>query len=98
MYLKRAAGPRMVTLPDGSTLTRADLPSPKTSRWVASRKAAVVKAVDGGLLDNAEACATYGLSEEELESWRAAVAEFGEGALKTTALQKFRHSDQKLGA
>ncbi len=86
----------MVTLPDGSTLSRADLPSEKTSRWVASRKAMVVKAVDAGLLDNKEACATYGLSEEELESWRVAVAEFGEGALKTTALQKFRQLDQKV--
>ncbi len=77
-------------------MTRADLPNANTTRWVASRKAAVVKAVDAGLLEKSEACATYGLSEEELDSWRSAVAEFGEGALKTTALQKFRRSDQKL--
>ncbi len=95
MYLKRPTGPRMVTLADGTRLSRADLPSPKTSRWVASRKAAVVRAVDAGLIDNEEACEMYGLSEEELDSWRSAVAEFGVGALKTTALQRFRQVERK---
>jgi len=85
----------MVTLPDGSTLTRADLPSPSTTRWVASRKAAVVKAVQAGLLEAEEACEMYNLSEEELDSWCMAVSEFGVGALKTTALQKFRQLDAK---
>jgi len=28
MYLKRVDGPRQVTLPDGSTLSRAGLPKP----------------------------------------------------------------------
>ncbi|MEM9583159.1 MAG: DUF1153 domain-containing protein [Pseudomonadota bacterium] len=95
MYLKRPAGPRMVTLPDGTHLSRADLPSPKTTRWVASRKAAVVRAVDAALIDAEEACDMYSLSEEELDSWRSAVAEFGVGALKTTALQRFRQLDRK---
>ena len=36
--------------PDGSPLTIADLPSPKTKRWVIRRKAEVVAAVRGGLL------------------------------------------------
>lgn len=85
----------MVTLPDGSTLTRADLPSPSTSRWVASRKAAVVKAVQAGLLEAEEACEMYSLSAEELDGWCAAVSEFGIGALKTTALQKFRQVEAK---
>ena len=55
MYLKRVDGPRQVTLPDGSILTRADLPPPETRRWVASRKAVVVKAVIHGLISQAEA-------------------------------------------
>ncbi len=38
MYLKRVDGPRAVTLPDGKVMTRADLPPPDTTRWVASRK------------------------------------------------------------
>ncbi len=90
MYIRKIQGPHAVTLPNGETLTRSDLPSPKTTRWVASRKAAVVHAVDHGLLTAEEAIRTYSLSEEELESWREAVSRFGEKALKTTALQQFR--------
>ncbi len=90
MYIRKIQGPHAVTLPNGATLTRSDLPSPKTTRWVASRKAAVVHAVDHGLMTAEEAIRTYSLSEEELESWRLAVLKHGEKALKTTALQKFR--------
>lgn len=90
MYLKRTHLPHVVTLDDGSTLSRADLPDPKTRRWVASRKAVVVQAVAAGLIDAEEACKIYGLSEEELEGWRQAVEQFGVSALKTTALQKYR--------
>ena len=64
MYLKRVDGPRQVTLPDGSTLSRADLPKPDTRRWVASRKALVVKAVVYGLITQTEALDRYALSEE----------------------------------
>lgn len=90
MYLKKVDGPRIVTLPDGSTLSRADLPDESTVRWVASRKAVVVHAVKHGLLSQDEALSRYNLSNDELDSWRLAVDRYGEEALKTTALQKFR--------
>jgi hypothetical protein len=90
MYLKKIDGPRAVTLPDGRVMTRADLPEPGTRRWVASRKAAVVRAVRHGLLARDEALATYGLSEEELDAWQEAVDRHGEAALKATALQRYR--------
>lgn len=90
MYLKKVDGPRIVKLPDGSTLSRADLPSAKTQRWVASRKATVVKAVKFGLLTKDEAKSRYHLSDDELEAWAVAVDRFGEEALKTTSLQKYR--------
>jgi hypothetical protein len=90
MYLKKIDGPRAVTLPDGTVMTRADLPDPDTLRWVASRKAAVVRAVTAGLITDKQACKLYGLSEEELSSWHAAVVEYGEAALKATALQRYR--------
>lgn len=90
MFLKKIDGPRAVTLPDGTVMTRADLPDPKTRRWVASRKAAVVRAVDGGLISRGEALEIYALSSEELDSWSAAVADHGEAALKATALQRYR--------
>lgn len=90
MYLKKVDGPRTVNLPDGTKMTRADLPDPATKRWVASRKAAVVKAVVFGLIPLKEALETYGLSEEEYQSWQSAVQKHGANALKTTTLQKYR--------
>jgi len=92
MFLKKVEGPRTVTLPDGSTMSRADLPPVTTKRWVASRKVAVVKGVAAGLITRAEACDMYDLSEEELESWFIAVRSHGEKALKATQLMKYRQS------
>jgi len=90
MYLKKVDGPRAITLPDGSVMTRADLPPPETRRWVASRKAKVVKAVAYGLISLKEALERYQLSEEEFDIWRKAVEIHGEKALKVTAIQKYR--------
>jgi hypothetical protein len=71
-------------------LTRSDLPPANTQRWVARRKAAVVAAVDHGLIEPTEACAMYRLSDEELDLWRNAVRKHGAAALRVTALQKYR--------
>lgn len=90
MYLKKIDGPRAVTLPDGTILTRADLPPPETRRWVASRKAVVVRAVAAGLLPLKEALERYALSEEEFGFWREAVEKHGEKGLKVTAIQRYR--------
>ncbi len=90
MYLRKVQGPRAVTLPDGSVMTRADLPPPDTCRWVASRKAAVVRAVTVGLITRSEAIERYALTDEEIDSWLSAVARHGEKALKATRLQSYR--------
>ena len=90
MFLKKVDGPRAVALPDGTIMTRADLPPTNTRRWVASRKAAIVKGVAYGLIPLTEALKTYGLSEEEFNSWRNAIQAHGETALKATAVQKYR--------
>ena len=79
-----------MTLADGTIMTRADLPSVDTRRWVASRKAAVVKAVGAGLIQRKEALERYALSDQEFSEWETAVSEHGEVALKATALQRFR--------
>ncbi|MGI3165539.1 DUF1153 domain-containing protein [Pseudooceanicola sp. 200-1SW] len=92
MYLKKVQGPRAVTLPDGRVMTRADLPPANTRRWVASRKAAVVRGVVHGLISQDEALERYSLSPEEFLEWVSAVANHGEEALKATALQKYRQS------
>lgn len=90
MYLRKIDGPRSVTLPDGTIMTRADLPPRDTRRWVASRKAAVVRAVAAGLMSRESALETYALSEDEFKSWETAVEIFGEAALRATALQQYR--------
>jgi Protein of unknown function (DUF1153) len=90
MFLKRVDGPRQVTLPDGTFLSRADLPPQDTRRWVASRKAIVVKAVVYGLITQTEAQERYALSEEEFALWRNAVESHGEKALRVTTIQKYR--------
>ena len=90
MFLKKISGPRAVTLPDGLVMTQADLPEVTTRRWVASRKAAVVRGVLYGLITKAEALSRYCISDEEFQSWLLAVANHGEQALKTTALKKYR--------
>lgn len=90
MYLKKIDGLRTVTLPDGSIMTRADLPAADTRRWVASRKLAVVRGVVYGLISQQEALETYQLSEEEFLEWVRAVSQHGEEALKATALKTYR--------
>ncbi len=90
MYLRKVNGPRSVVLTDGTVMTRADLPAPDTRRWVASRKAAVVRAVLAGLIAREEALDTYALSDEEFSEWERAVENHGEAALRATALQKYR--------
>ncbi len=90
MFLKKIDGPRAVTLPDGTILTRADLPPAETRRWVASRKIRVVQAVVSGLIPMKEALERYGLSEEEFGLWCNAAERYGENGLKVTAIQKYR--------
>lgn len=90
MYLKRVDGLRQVTLPDGSIITRADLPPPDTVRWVARRKALVVRAVRYGLVTEAEILSRYSLSAEEFARWCDAESQFGEAGLRVTKLQIYR--------
>lgn len=90
MYLKKVDGPRSVTLADGSVMTLADLPPANTRRWVASRKAAVVRAVAYGLITQGDALKKYQISNDEFQEWVKAVSEHGEDALKATTLQKYR--------
>jgi len=89
MYLRRTTRPRIVTLPDGRVLSLADLP-PRNTRWVASRKAAVVAAVTHGLLPRQEALDRYGLSEEEFDGWIAAMERHGVRGLRVTAVQNYK--------
>ncbi|UZD91946.1 DUF1153 domain-containing protein [Cognatishimia activa] len=90
MFLKKVEGRRAVTLQDGSVFSQADLPPRNTNRWVASRKAAVVRGVIYGLISQEDALERYALTEEEFLEWLKAIRTHGEDGLKTTALQKYR--------
>ena len=90
MFTRKETGPIEVDLPNGRKLNRSDLPPKTTKRWVARHKAVVVDAVTYGLVSAKEACELYGLSTEELDSWVALSKTHGAGALKATALQKYR--------
>jgi len=68
MHIRKVRGPRTVQSPDKGYLSRGDLPPPNTKRWVASRKAAVVKAVRFGLISLGGACSLYDLIKDEYSS------------------------------
>ena len=76
--------------PDGSPLTLADLPPVTTKRWVIRRKAEVVAAVRGGLLDLEEACRRYNLTVEEFLCWQKAIDQYGLPGLRATRIQQYR--------
>ena len=90
MHVKKIDGPSFVKLPDGTVVTRGDLPPKSTRRWVIRRKVTVVLAVSAGLLSLEEACDMYDLSEEEYLLWQSAMLEHGRGGLRVTHLKKYR--------
>ena len=90
MLIRKVRVPRTAELPNEGFLSRGDLPPPTTKRWVAFRKAVVVKAVRFGLISLEEACSLYDLTQDEYCSWQTAVARYGESALRATALKKYR--------
>ena len=69
------------------------LPPPNTQRWVKSRKLAVIKAIQTGVLTDEQACMRYSLSQEELDSWKSALDHYGPGALRTTHINRYRRQD-----
>ena len=64
---------------------------PNTTRWVASRKAAVVAAVHSGEISLEEACRRYQLSVEEFSAWDRAFKTYGVYGLQATCVQRYRN-------
>lgn len=77
--------PARIIGPLREVLTRENLPPPDTTRWVASRKAQVVAAVESGLLTIEDAMKRYRLSLEEFYSWQRAMDRGGVAALRMAA-------------
>ncbi|GAA0557976.1 DUF1153 domain-containing protein [Rhizomicrobium electricum] len=71
-------------------ITLADLPPRDTVRWVSRRKAAVVAAVQAGVISLPDACARYALSVEEFLSWQRTVERHGVPGLRITHAQDYR--------
>lgn len=89
MYIRKPKGPVSVTLPNGQQMTRAELPPADTTRWVASRKACLLRAIAAGLISRDEALSRWDLSAEELDTWLAKASRYGGAALKATAVQNY---------
>jgi Protein of unknown function (DUF1153) len=66
------------------------LPAVDTKRWVARRKAAVLAAVQRGLISREEAFRRYELSEEEFSSWQRSYETYGIDGLRVTCLRRYR--------
>ncbi len=84
-------GPRPDSVPGPyGPLTLADLPGPETKRWVTRRKAEILAAIAGGLIDRIDACNRYSISAEELALWERALACAGVPGLRVTRVQVYR--------
>lgn len=65
------------------------LPDPDV-RWTALRKAELVAAVRGGLIDMGKACEVYSLTTDEFRLWERKFSRHGFEGLKTTKTQQYR--------
>lgn len=74
--------------------TEIALPPANTRRWVISRKAQVVRAVETGVLSEIEACRRYDLTPEELSGWRQMIERHGVRGLRVTRLHQYRGQDE----
>jgi len=86
---------RPVIGPLGDPLTRADLPSAGSTRWVMRRKAEVVLAVEGGLLSLEDACGRYSLTLDEFSCWQHGLAQHGLRGLRVRSSRQAIASGEK---
>lgn len=82
--------PLRIIGPDSEILTRENMPPANTTRWVASRKAQVVAAVESGLMSLDEVMHRYSLSLEEFYSWQHAMDRAGVKGLRVAWTQEDR--------
>jgi hypothetical protein len=67
------------------------------TRWVPSRKAAVIKAVRQGTVALDDLGRLYGLSIEEYRAWEQAFDRYGVPGLRSTRTQIYRQTEPKRG-
>ncbi len=67
-----------------------NLPPANTIRWVKSKKAAIVQAIESGSVTERDVCEFYGICEEELASWVRLYHSHGAAGLRATHLKRYR--------
>jgi hypothetical protein len=87
--------PARIVGPFREVLTRETMPPPDTTRWVASRKAQVVAAVESGLMSIEEVMARYRLSHEEFYGWQRALHSAGVAGLRIAWTQHDRSAGRR---
>jgi len=83
---------------DGTPLDLRNLPDSQAVRWVMRRKMEVLTAVRFGLLNIDEACTRYGISMEELLSWKSAIDRFGPVGLHASRLRRQSSVSKKVSS
>ena len=76
-------------------ITSTNLPSPYPTRWVASRKATLVRDVQAGLLTLEEACAHYSIGPDEFSMWEGRLARHGVRGLRARAFRDLTRADSR---
>lgn len=71
--------------------TRLPGEAPDVTRWTPARKYELLRRIREGELSEAEACARFGFTAEELGHWAARLDRFGWRGLSTIHLQEARH-------
>ncbi|MBX7146532.1 MAG: DUF1153 domain-containing protein [Alphaproteobacteria bacterium] len=71
-------------------ISKINLPSPQTKRWVINRKVLVVEAVRTGLITLEEVCQRYSLSVEEFIHWQKTIDRYGPYGLRITRIKNYR--------
>ena len=74
------------------------LPQVETGRFTIKRKAQIVNAVRNHLATLAEACARYGISEDEFKSWETLLDKHGVLGLRASRLQEYRPAEERATA
>ena len=73
----------------GATVgTVGGLPPQDTVRWIASRKASLVRAVHAGVLSADEACARYRITVDEFLVWQTRLERHGVQGLRVRAYKQ----------
>lgn len=67
----------------------------ETFHWTPSRKAVVVEAVRGGKLSGADVEKRFGVSAEELGSWKRSLAKNGVAGLRSSRVQVYEPQRRK---